>query len=159
MASDVKITGRQLQITRMFNAPRPLVFSYWTRADKLEQWSGCKEATRCEVEMEFRVGGSFTQTLHIAGAGEFSITGTYDEIVEPERIRYHAMLGNAMTQVVVEFFEHGEQTKVVLTQTGLPDEVTCKHVTQGTAESLDKLDAVLEEASPMSRFTAVSDAR
>jgi uncharacterized protein YndB with AHSA1/START domain len=143
MKSEVKISGNRLQITRVFDAPRQLVFAWWTQAEKLQQWSGCKAATKCEIEMDFRVGGSFTQKMHIAGAGEFSFTGKYDEIVEPERISYHAEFGQAITRVVVEFFEQGNQTRVVLTHDGLPNESFCKTVSQGTTESLDKLAAML----------------
>jgi uncharacterized protein YndB with AHSA1/START domain len=143
MKSDVKISGRRLQITRVFDAPRPLVYAYWTRADKMQLWSGCKETTQCEIEMDFRPGGNFRQKMNIAGVGEFTITGTYDEITEPERIAYHVNLGPAVTSVVVEFVEQGKQTKVVLTQDGLPDEFLCKTVSQGTSEGLDKLERLL----------------
>jgi uncharacterized protein YndB with AHSA1/START domain len=143
MKSEVKMTGKRLQIMRVFDAPRPVVFGWWSQAEKLQQWSGCKDATKCEIEMDFRVGGSFTQKMHIAGAGEFTVTGTYDEIVVPERICYRADLGKAVTRVVVEFFEQGSRTKVVLTQDGFPDEGSCKIVSHGTEESLDKLDSIL----------------
>jgi uncharacterized protein YndB with AHSA1/START domain len=143
MKSEISISGNRLQITRVFDAPRHLVFSWWTQAEKLQQWTGCKEATRCEIEMDFRVGGSFTQKMQIAGAGEFSFSGTYDEIVEPEKIVYHANFGHAVTRVTVEFFEQGKGTKVVLTHEGCPDDFFCKTVSQGTAESLDKLDSLL----------------
>ena len=143
MKSEVKISGNRLQITRVFDAPRPLVFAWWTQAEKLRQWSGCKAATKCEIEMDFRVGGSFTQKMHIAGAGEFSFTGKYDEIVEPERISYHADFGQAITRVVVEFFEQGNRTRVVLTHDGFPNQSFCKTASEGTTESLDKLASML----------------
>jgi uncharacterized protein YndB with AHSA1/START domain len=143
MKSEVRIGSNRLQITRVFDAPRHLVFGWWTQADKLQRWSGCKEATACEIHMDFRVGGSFTQRMQIAGAGEFSFSGKYDEIVEPERIVYHANFGPASTRVVVEFFEVGKGTRVVLTHEGCPDESFCKTVSQGTTESLDKLDSLL----------------
>src|SRR5215471_425236 len=143
MKSHVDISGNRVQITRVFDAPRELVFSWWTQPEKLQQWSGCKEATKCEIEMDFRVGGSFTQKMQISGKGEFTFTGKYDEIVVPEKISYRADLGPAMVQVVVEFFEQGNQTKVVMTQDGFPDEVSCKIVTQGMLESLDKLDSAV----------------
>jgi uncharacterized protein YndB with AHSA1/START domain len=152
MNSKVTITGRRLQITRVFHAPRHLVFAWWTQAEKLQQWSGCKDATRCEIEMDFRVGGSFTQKMQIAGCGEFSFTGIYDEIVEPERIAYHADLGFAVTRVVVEFAGQGDWTKVTLTQEGFPDERFCKHVSQGTLESMDKLDFVLAGQVPVNHL-------
>ena len=146
MKSEVSINGNRLQITRAFDAPRDLVFSFWTQAEKLQRWSGCKEATKCEIEMDFRVGGSFTQRMQIAANGaacEFSFNGTYDEIVEPERIVYHAVFGPAVTRVVVEFFEQGKGTKVVLTHEECPDEMFCRSVSQGTAESFDKLDSLV----------------
>jgi uncharacterized protein YndB with AHSA1/START domain len=147
MKSEMKISGNRIQIARVFDAPRQLVFAWWTQAEKLQQWSGCKAATKCEIVMDFRVGGSFTQKMHIAGAGEFSFTGKYDEIVEPERISYHADFGHAMTRVVVEFFEQGNRTRMVLTHDGFPDESSCKAVSQGTTESLDKLASMLADQS------------
>jgi uncharacterized protein YndB with AHSA1/START domain len=143
MKSEIKISGNRLQITRVFDAPRSLVFGWWAQAEKLQQWSGCKEATKCEIEMDFRAGGSFTQKMQIAGAGEFSFAGQYDEIVEPEKIVYHANFGHAITRVIVEFFDQGKGTKVVLTHEGCPDDFFCKTVSQGTGESLDKLDSLL----------------
>jgi uncharacterized protein YndB with AHSA1/START domain len=149
MKSEVRISGNRLQITRVFEAPRRLVFGWWTQAEKLQQqWSGCKEATRCEIDMDFRVGGSFTQKMQIAASGgtcEFSFSGKYDEIVEPERIVYHANFGQAITRVVVEFFEQGQGTKLVLTHGGCPDEMFCKTVAQGTTGSLDKLDSFVAD--------------
>lgn len=147
MKSEVTITGNRLQIARVFNAPRHLVFRFWKDAEKVRQWSGCKNATKVEIEMDFRVGGSFTQKMYIAGAGEFTITGTYDEIIEPEKIAYHVNLGPATTHLVVEFIEQGNQTRVVLTQEGFPDESLSRIVSEGTMESLDKLESILAAGS------------
>jgi uncharacterized protein YndB with AHSA1/START domain len=134
---------KSLEITRVFDAPRELVFSWWEEGWKMQQWSGCKEATHCEIQMDFRVGGGFTQKMQIGGKGVFTITAKYDEIVEPERIVYQADLGFGMTRVVIEFFEQGEKTKVVLTQEGFPDDFLSQTVSHGTTESFDKLDSVL----------------
>lgn len=143
MSSEVQISGNRLQIIRVFPAPRSLVFAFWSQPEKLAQWSGCKEATACEVEMDFRVGGSFIQKMQIKGA-EFTVKGTYEEIVEPERIAYQVDLGpGGVGHVTIEFTDQGTNTKVVLTQDGLPDESICKIVSQGTSESLDKLEQML----------------
>jgi hypothetical protein len=71
------------------------------------------------------------------------LSGTYDEIIEPERIVYHANFGYAIIRVIAEFFEQGKGTKVVLTHEECPDDFFCKTVSQGTSESLDKLDSLV----------------
>jgi uncharacterized protein YndB with AHSA1/START domain len=139
----VKISGNQVQITRIFNAPRERVFAAWKTSDQVERWSRCEDSTKVEVQMNFRVGGTFPQKLHIRNVGEYTITGTYDEIVEPEKIVYHVNLGPATTEVAIEFVAQGDQTKVILTQVGLPDENLSRTVSEGTTESLDRLDQVL----------------
>jgi len=144
--SDIKISGNRLEMTRVFDAPRDLVFGFWTTGEKLQQWSSCKEAIGCEVTMDFRVGGSFTQNMQLRVNGEtceYSMTGTYDEIVEPERIAYHADFGFATTRVTVEFFEQGKGTRVVVTHEGCPDEFFGQNVSRGTSESFEKLDPLL----------------
>jgi len=89
--------------------------------------------------------------VHIGEKGEFTFTRKYDEIVVPERISYRADSGQTMKQVIAEFFEQGSRTKVVLTQNGFPDGVSCNIVSQGTLESLDKLDSALTGQVLMNR--------
>jgi uncharacterized protein YndB with AHSA1/START domain len=147
MKSETKVGDNRLQMTRVFDAPRHLVFSFWKEVDRLQQWWGCKDTTKVECAMDFRVGGFFTCVMQIAGAGEFSYQGQYDEIVEPEKIAYHADFGPTTTRVVVEFIElhsgQGAQTKIVLTQVGFPMQEIRDRVSQGTNESFDKLDSLL----------------
>ncbi|MFZ0803926.1 MAG: SRPBCC domain-containing protein [Terriglobales bacterium] len=143
MKSEVMIGENRMTMTRVFDAPRERVFAAWSQADALQRWSGCKDTTKLECTMDFRVGGSFTQKMNIQGVGEYTITGIYDEIMVPEKIAYHVDLGPATTRVTVQFIAQGNQTKLVLTQEGFPDQNLCKMVSQGTAEALDKLDLML----------------
>jgi uncharacterized protein YndB with AHSA1/START domain len=143
MKSELTIGDNRMTMTRMFDAPRERVFAAWTRADLLQRWTGCKDTTQAECTVDFRVGGSFTQKMYIKGVGEYTITGIYDEIIEPETIVYHVNLGPATTRVTVEFIAQGSQTKLVLTQEGFPDQNLCKMVSQGTVEALDKLEEML----------------
>jgi uncharacterized protein YndB with AHSA1/START domain len=146
MKSEVNLSGESFILTRVFDAPRPDVFGWWAEAEKLQQWSGCKEATDCEVVMDFRVGGSFTQKMQISVQGgkcEFSFVGSYEEIIVPERISYRTDLGRGATMVTIDFFDLGGQTKVVLKQDGLSDAASCGIVFQGTQESFDKLYSIL----------------
>jgi uncharacterized protein YndB with AHSA1/START domain len=143
---EVQIAANRLEVTRIFNAPRSLVYRWRAHAEKLQQWSGCKEAVSCRVTMDFRIGRSFTQQMRISlngGTCQFTIRGTYERIVVPEKIVYKAHRSAISTRVTVNFFEHGDTTKVVLVHEGLPDEVSEAKVFQGTSESLDKLDCLL----------------
>jgi uncharacterized protein YndB with AHSA1/START domain len=141
MKSDMKITDDRLEITRMVDAPRERVFAAWSRPELLQRWTGCKDATDIQCEMDFRVGGTFTQKMHITGAGDCVIKGTYEEIVAPEKIVYRVDLaGHGTARVMVEFFAQGDQTKMVLVQDGFPNPMVTKFVSQGTMESFDKLD-------------------
>ena len=151
MKSEVTIGDNRLQVTRIFNAPRQLVFAFWKEVERIKQWWGCKDTTKVECQMDFRVGGTFTYVMQITGAGEFSYKGQYDEIVEPEKIAYHADFGGTITRVVVEFFDLGAQTKMVLTQVGFPAQEICKMVSQGTTEAFDKLDALVASEALVTR--------
>jgi uncharacterized protein YndB with AHSA1/START domain len=59
--------------------------------------------------------------MTIKGTGQRVFSGTYEEVIEPEKIVYSANLGPATIRVTIQFFEQGEQTKVILTQEGFPD--------------------------------------
>src|SRR5260370_41942835 len=93
MKSEVKMSGTRVQITRVFEAPRAMVFAYWTQVDKLQQWAGCKDATKVEIQADLRPGGSFTKKMQIAGQGEYTFSGTYEEIIDVRRIVYTATQG------------------------------------------------------------------
>jgi uncharacterized protein YndB with AHSA1/START domain len=141
-----KNEGR-LEITHILGVPRAEAFTWWSHREKLQRWSGCAEATRCEIEMDFRIGGTFRQTMDIAGKGIFAFHGIYDEIVEPERISWRAFFGPVTTTVTVQFFEMGEHTRLLITQIGFPDEGSLKTVRQGTEESLMTLDRILTQTA------------
>jgi uncharacterized protein YndB with AHSA1/START domain len=142
------MNSESFTLTHVFEAPRPDVFRWWAEAEKLQQWSGCKEAIKCEVVMDFRVGGSFTQKMRISVQGgecEFSFVGVYQEIIVPERICYRADLGRGATTVTIDFFDLGSQTKVVMKQDGFGDAMSRGIVSQGTRESFDKLERSLTQ--------------
>ena len=149
MKSEVKMSGNRLQLTRVFGAPRAMVFAYWTQPQKLQQWSGCKDATKVEIQADVRPGGSFTQKMEIGGAGEYTFTGRYEEIIVPERIVYTANMGPATIRVRIEFFDEGKGTRVVVTQEGFPDPKLGQIVSQGMSESFEKLDVLLAMRSKL----------
>src|SRR5471030_3189954 len=146
MKSEVTITGNRAQITREFAAPRELVFSFWTEAEKYRKWSGCHEATECEVEMDFRVGGSFTQRLLSGGVCLLTITGNYEEIIVPRKIVYKATFGETPAQVEVDFFEIPGGTQTILTPDGITEELIRQEITRGHRESFEMLEPLITDA-------------
>ncbi len=78
---------RVLVITRVFDAPRDLVFKAWSEPERLVQWFGPKGFTSTVVgSMDPRPGGAYR--FHMRGPDESDhwVQGVYREIVEPERI-------------------------------------------------------------------------
>jgi uncharacterized protein YndB with AHSA1/START domain len=82
-------TGEGISITRVFDAPRALVFQAWTDPAQFAQWFGGREAEvpLSRVKMDVRPGGEWSLTM-IAGPdrSELPFGGHYREVVEPERL-------------------------------------------------------------------------
>jgi uncharacterized protein YndB with AHSA1/START domain len=78
-----------MTITRVFDAPRDLVFKAWTDPAQFAQWFGGKEAEVpvSRVSMDVRPGGDWRATM-FAGPDRQEIHwhGSYREVVEPERL-------------------------------------------------------------------------
>jgi len=77
--------GKELVITRTFNAPRKLVYKAFSEAEALGQWWGPKGAQLKVHKLEFNPGGIFLYSMQ-SPMGEMWGKFNYLEIVEPERI-------------------------------------------------------------------------
>jgi uncharacterized protein YndB with AHSA1/START domain len=80
-----KPLGKELVITRAFNAPRDVVFKMWTEAKHLEKWWGPKGVDIIVKKFDLQPEGIFLYCM--AGEG-FEMWGrfVYLEIVEPEKL-------------------------------------------------------------------------
>ncbi len=58
-ASDIATEERTLVITRIFDAPRELVFKLWSDPKHLIHWMGPREYPAMKVDNDFRVGGQW----------------------------------------------------------------------------------------------------
>ncbi|MBD2340982.1 SRPBCC domain-containing protein [Calothrix sp. FACHB-156] len=78
----------EILITRIFNAPRRLVFEAWTQPEHVKRWfGGCSSMTMTVCEIDLRVGGSWRYVLHDPkNSIEHAFSGKYREIVPPERL-------------------------------------------------------------------------
>ncbi len=77
---------RELVITRIFNAPRDLVFKVWTEPKHITQWWGPKGFTTTVKEMDFRPGGKWHYVMHGPDGTEYPVKGNFREVVPPEKI-------------------------------------------------------------------------
>ena len=76
----------RMVITRVFDAPRALVWEAWTNPKYVMQWWGPKGFTAPVCKMDFRVGGKFLCCMRSPDGQEFWNAVEYHEIVPPERI-------------------------------------------------------------------------
>ncbi len=74
--------------TRVFDAPRDLVFSTFADAKHLAQWWGPDGFTTTTYALDFRPGGVWRFVMHGPDGRDYQNRVTYDEIVPPERIVY-----------------------------------------------------------------------
>jgi uncharacterized protein YndB with AHSA1/START domain len=125
LASPLERPGElELVITRIFDAPRALVFRMWTSPEHLARWWGPEGFTTLACAMDVRPGGAWSR--HMQGPDGLVIIkrGVYREIVPPERLVFtyadeqeDGSLG-PVTLVTVTLEEQGAKTRLTLRQTG-----------------------------------------
>lgn len=98
--ADVTIQSEPvLTITRVFDAPRDLVFRMWTQPEHVKHWWGPKIFTAPVAELDLRVGGTYLFCMQWPDGRRIFTAGEFREIVAPERL--------VMTQYFSD--EHGNR--------------------------------------------------
>ncbi|WP_138503228.1 SRPBCC domain-containing protein [Nostoc sp. PA-18-2419] len=77
---------REIVITRIFRAPRQLVFQAWTDPKHIAQWWGPKGFTTRVSELDLRPGGKWRYVMIAPDGTEYPAKGVFREIVPLERI-------------------------------------------------------------------------
>lgn len=87
---DLDRDPRSIIGTRVFDAPRELVWQAWTDPKHLAQWWGPNgfTTTTTTSAFEFRAGGIWRFVMHGPDGRDYQNRITFDEIVKPERIIY-----------------------------------------------------------------------
>ncbi len=152
----------ELIITRIFDAPRSLVWSAWTEPEHLMRWWGPKNFTAPFCKIDFRVGGFYLSCMRSPEGQDYWSTGVYREIVPFERIvctdsfadekgnvvpaSHYGMPGDDFPlelNVTIVFEDLGGlpagKTKMTLTHIGLPAGQMTEMCEAGWNESFDKL--------------------
>src|SRR5438445_10322006 len=86
----LKVTAqsdREIVMTRVFDAPRNLVFDAYTKPDLLKRWLGVFGGYSMPVcEVDLRVGGTYRFVWRGPDGAEMGVRGVYREVVRPERL-------------------------------------------------------------------------
>jgi uncharacterized protein YndB with AHSA1/START domain len=82
----IQTIGRDLVITRLFNAPRELVYKVWTDPKHVKQWWGPKVFTTPVVEMDVRPGGAYRFVMRSPEGDEYPMKGIYLEVIKNTRL-------------------------------------------------------------------------
>jgi uncharacterized protein YndB with AHSA1/START domain len=77
---------RRFAISRMFDAPRELVFSLWSDPNHLRRWWGPKGCSVGFCNMDLRPGGQLLYSLQMPDGQEMWGKFVYREILPPERL-------------------------------------------------------------------------
>lgn len=86
MTKDAANEKERMVVTRVFDAPRQLVWKAWTDPKYVMQWWGPKGFTAPVCKIDFRVGGKFLCCMRSPDGQEFWNAGEYHEIVPHEKI-------------------------------------------------------------------------
>jgi len=123
--SNVAAAPRELElvITRIFDAPRQLVFKAWTEPEHLVRWWGPQGFTLPSCNIDLRPGRAYRFHMRARDGTNHWLQGVYREIVEPERIVCTFAWTDAAGQptrpetlLTVTFEEHGAKTTLTLHQ-------------------------------------------
>ena len=144
---------REIVMTRVFDAPRDLVFEAYTTPELVSQWLlGPDGWTMPVCEIDLRPGGTYRWVWRQESKGtEMGVHGVYREIVAPERIVNTEAFddpwysGEALVTNV--FTEEGGKTRLTVTMQmesrEARDGVLKSGMESGVARSYDRLEELL----------------
>ncbi len=144
-------SDREIVMTRVFDAPRDLVFEAHSSCEHMSNWWGPRKYEFSSCEMDFRPGGTW-RIVHRGPEGEIpAFRGEFREIVRPERLvwtfEWEGMPGHISVETVT-FEEHDGKTTItgtsVFDSAEDRDGMLQSGMEEGAAETYDRLDEYLE---------------
>lgn len=148
-------TDREIVLTRVFEAPRSLVFDAFSKPELLKRWFGPHGWSLAVCEVDLRVGGGFRFVLEGPNGNKMGMRGVYREIAPPERSvhmeSYDDYPGESqVTSVLAETDGKTTLTVTVLYPSAeIRDIVAKSGMEHGAAESYDKLAALLASSETL----------
>lgn len=141
-------SDHEITLTRVFDAPRDLVFAAHAEAEYLKRWWG--RGNPLDVEIDFREGGRYRFIEHAADGNDYGFRGEFRDIVPPERLVQTFEFEGTPGHIAVETLVFEERDgKTVLTGTTRfdtkeeRDGMLNSGMEQGAAESYAALDKLL----------------
>lgn len=143
-------SDREVEFTRVFDAPRSLVFEAMSKSEHLKHWWGMRGAIVQECVMAFHPGGAWLCVLRETDGSVNSFRGEYREIVAPERIvqtfEFDGVPG-AVTVDRLTLVEHDGKTTVTsikeFPSVEARDGMLQFGMERGAAETYDRLEEYL----------------
>lgn len=140
---------REVVMTRVFDAPRSLVFEAMTRPELLKRWFGPHGWNLVVCEVDLRVGGAWRYVLEGPDGASMGMGGEYREIVPGERTVHTEAFddypGDSVVTVVLT--EHEGRTTLTGTveyeSQEVRDAVVASGMEHGAAETYDRLANLL----------------
>lgn len=141
-------SDRAIRLTRLFNAPRALVFEAMTRPEHVRQWWGqLGEGYSVPVcEIDFRVGGKW-RFVNRHPKGEAAFHGEYREINPPSRVVFTEIFEDfpdSVSVVTSELVEENGKTRLIATveypSLEVRDMVMASGMSRGAGISYDRLE-------------------
>lgn len=135
----------ELLMTRIFDAPRDLVFSVWVQPEQIPQWWGPRGYTTLSCSVDLRIGGKWRVASRHEDGSETAEIGEFREIDAPSRlVMTHAWEDAAgkpgtATVVTVTFAEEAGKTRMTFHQASFATSETRDGHEQGWGESFDML--------------------
>ena len=142
-------TDREIVMTRIFDAPREMVFDAFNRPELLKRWFGPRGWSLAVCKADSRVGGGFRFVLRGPNGKEMGMRGAYREIVRPSRSVHMESFDDypGESQVTAEFVEREGKTTLTVTvlypSKEVRDIVLRSGMEHGAAESYDRLAEML----------------
>jgi uncharacterized protein YndB with AHSA1/START domain len=144
-------TDREVVLTRVFNAPRQLVFDAFSQPELLKRWFGPRGFSLITCEVDLKVGGGFRFVLRGPDGRDMGMRGVYRELAPPDRSVHMESFDDfpGSSQVTTTFVEKDGKTTMTATvlceSKQIRDAVIQSGMEHGAAESYDKLAELLEE--------------
>src|SRR5437764_4797414 len=110
-------SDREIVLTRMFDAPRHMVFDAFSKPELLKRWFGPRGWSLVVCEVDLRVGGGFRFVLRGPEGHEMGMRGTYRELVPPDRSVHMESFEDypGESQVTAAFVEAAGKTTLTAT--------------------------------------------